>query len=702
MLRAIKFTRGVFFGSLVAMVFSLLAVVPAHATTDITVPSGQAVQFNNNIDIGTSAVPGFTQRYGLICPSCSQAVDGIVTVVGVNGGRFNVLDYTKSGSTAPINTQMSAGTAGGSVTYQVSFVLHETDDPVTMQDIYVNVTDIDSRQWAQFSGVQQYSLSSNPATKLVVQTNATNSSIPVGAYRFAETNNVASNDADQDFWAQVKYTKASSIIVTLAKGAGSAGSAVFGVSFNAASWTTTPTPVIVTPSTYALSYDVNSGTGGSVPSSQTTNGSGNVTVSGNTGSLTKPGYVFDGWNTLPDGNGVSYGSGDVITPTADMTLYAQWKPNFPQMQVVKQQKTVDPVLNGSPATVDYDVTVKNVGNVPLTNINITDNITNATLSGAPTCSSSLPVATLNPGSSFVCTYTATPVALGNITNTAVVSSDQLPNQTSNTVTTIVSGTHDLQVYKIQTSVNPEQAGETVTFNVVVFNAGSNSQANVNVTDANGTVGICTPAIPVGTLAAGASITCPVTHVVSQDEIDAGVYTNTAVATSTHFNSGVSSNTVTVRFLQFAALDLEKAQNSEAPSKVGDVIVYDILATNKGNIELTNFTITDPGADPGSIDCGVSMPTTMQPGTQLSCVARHTITKADIATKSFTNIAYATSTQLSQQASNGVTTDLSALAATGSSPEAASLFGVMATLSTLSGIALIVLRKRMKAVASPRL
>lgn len=694
MIDAIKVARGVCISAIVAIMISLLSALPARATTDITVPSGQAVQFNNTIDIGTSAVPGFTQRYGLICPSCSAAIDGIVTAIGVNGGRFNVLDYTKSGSTAPINTQMSAGTAGGSVTYQVSFVLHGTDDPVTMQDIYVNVTDIDSRQWAQFSGVQQYSLSSNPATKLVVQTNATNSSIPVGAYRFAETNNIASNDSDQDFWAQVKYTKASSIIVTIAKGAGSAGSAVFGVSFNAAAWSTVPTPVIVTPSTYTLSYDANTGTGGAVPPSQTTNGSGNVTVVGNTGSLTKPGYVFDGWNTLPDGNGVSYGSSDVLTPTADTTLYAIWKPNFPQMQVTKQQTTVDPVLNGSPATVSYDVTVKNVGNVPLTNINITDNITNATLSGSPTCSSSLPVATLTPGSSFVCTYTATPLALGNITNSAVVSSDQLPNQTSNTVTTIVSGTHDLQIYKLQTSVNPEQAGETVTFNVIAFNAGSNSQSNVNITDANGTVGTCSPTIPAGTLAAGASITCPVTHVVTQDEIDAGVYTNTAVATSTHFSSGVNSNTVTVRFLQFAALDLEKAQNSEAPSKVGDVIVYDILATNKGNIELTNLTITDPGADAGSLDCGVSIPTTLQPGTQLSCVARHTITKADFATQSFTNVAYASSTELSQQASNPVTTDLSSLANTGTEEWNKPLTG-LAIVASVSGVILVVLRRRVQ-------
>lgn len=694
MLRAIRLTRGIFITAVVAMLATMLSLSPASAATTNVNASGNPVVFNNTVDIGTSAVPGFSQRYGLICPTCGTDIDGIVTAIGVNGGRFNVLDYTKSGSTAPINTQMSAPSAGGSVTYQVAFVLHGTDDPVTMENIFVNVTDIDSRQWAQFSGVQQYSLSSSPATKLAVQTNATNSSIPVGAYRFAETNGVASNDADQDFWAQVKYTKASSITVTLAKGAGSAGSAVFGVSFNVAPWTVTPTPVVVTPSTYTLNYDANTGTGGSVPGSQTTDGSGNVSVVGNTGSLTKPGYVFDGWNTLPDGNGVGYAASDVITPTADMTLYAQWKPNFPQMQVTKVQKTVDPMYGSSPNTVDYDVTVKNVGNVSLTNINVTDNITNATVA-LQSCSSSLPVATLAPGSSFVCTYRATTIATGTITNSAVVTSDQLPSQTSNTVTTLVAGTDDLQVYKIPTSVNPEQAGETVTFNVVVFNAGSNSQSNVSVSDANGTVGTCTPTIPASSLAAGASITCPVTHVVTQAEIDAGVYTNTAVATSGHFSSGVTSNTVTVRFLQYAAFDLEKAQNSAAPSMVGDVILYDILATNKGNVDLTNFTVTDPGADAGSIDCGVSMPTTLSPGNQLSCTASHTITKADFAARTFTNIAYASSSQVSEQASNAVSTDLSTLANTNAPTAGLQLMAGTAVVAALSGVMLVFLRRRVQ-------
>lgn len=695
MLRSIKYIRAVFVVAILGLVASFVAVSPASAVPPNPVVPSSGLQFSNTIDIGSNAVPGFTQRYGNIVTIGGVSFDGIVTVLGTNGGRFNVLDYTKSGSTAPINTQMSAPTTGGSVSYQVAFVYHGTDDPVTLRDIYVNVTDIDSRQWAQFSGVQQYSLSSSPATKLVVQTNATNSSIPVGAYRFAETNNISSNDADQDFWAQVKYDQASSIIVTLAKGAGTAGSAVFGVSFIQATWTNTPSTTVITPSVYTLSYDANGGTGGSVPNSATTSGAQNtVSVVGNTGSLTKPGYVFDGWNTLPEGNGVTWEPNAVMTPTADTTLYAMWKPNFPQMQVTKVQYSIDPTYPSvSSNQVLYEVTVKNVGNVPLTNVTMQDpGSTFVSCAGSPTW----PIASLAVGVSVTCTYSITATSTADIVNTAYATSDQLGTVNSNTVTTKVNGTNDMQVSKIQTSTNPEQAGEVVTFDVILHNVGSLTQTNVVLTDPNATFtsSDCDNPMP-ATVATGGHITCHVIHVVTQDEIDAGVYTNTAQATSTFFTTPVLSNTVTVRFLQFSALDLEKAQNSETPSQIGDVILYDILATNRGNTELTNLTVTDPGADAGSVNCGVNLPTTLAPGEQLSCTANHTVTKADFKAKSFTNIAYASTSQLGEQASNAVTTDLSALADTGGPTTHVEIVTIFAVIAGLSGVLLLILRRRVK-------
>lgn len=41
-------------------------------------------------------------------------------------------------------------------------------------------------------------------------------------------------------------------------------------------------------------------------------------------SFSNPGYTFVGWNTEPDGSGVSYGDGASYSFSADLSLYAQW------------------------------------------------------------------------------------------------------------------------------------------------------------------------------------------------------------------------------------------------------------------------------------------------------------------------------------------------------------------------------------------
>jgi len=41
--------------------------------------------------------------------------------------------------------------------------------------------------------------------------------------------------------------------------------------------------------------------------------------------FTRPGYIFTGWNTQPNGSGTSYQPGQTVTANMDYTLYAQWK-----------------------------------------------------------------------------------------------------------------------------------------------------------------------------------------------------------------------------------------------------------------------------------------------------------------------------------------------------------------------------------------
>lgn len=77
---------------------------------------------------------------------------------------------------------------------------------------------------------------------------------------------------------------------------------------------------------YTVTYGANGATGGTVPVDSNTYFHGQtVTVLGNSGSLTKTGYSFGGWNTASDGSGTSYSPADTFTmPAGNVTLYAQW------------------------------------------------------------------------------------------------------------------------------------------------------------------------------------------------------------------------------------------------------------------------------------------------------------------------------------------------------------------------------------------
>ena len=74
---------------------------------------------------------------------------------------------------------------------------------------------------------------------------------------------------------------------------------------------------------YAITYDANGATSGTVPATQT-GLAGNATVSANTGSLALTGYNFAGWNTLANGTGTNYAAAATINSNADVTLYAKW------------------------------------------------------------------------------------------------------------------------------------------------------------------------------------------------------------------------------------------------------------------------------------------------------------------------------------------------------------------------------------------
>jgi uncharacterized repeat protein (TIGR02543 family) len=77
------------------------------------------------------------------------------------------------------------------------------------------------------------------------------------------------------------------------------------------------------PNKYTVTYDSNGGSG-SIAADTVYYGSSYTTKSN---SFERTGYTFNGWNTKSDGKGTSYSAGGSISNiSANITLYAQWKP----------------------------------------------------------------------------------------------------------------------------------------------------------------------------------------------------------------------------------------------------------------------------------------------------------------------------------------------------------------------------------------
>ncbi len=85
---------------------------------------------------------------------------------------------------------------------------------------------------------------------------------------------------------------------------------------------------------YAVTYrNTTANTTGSVPVDSTQYAANaTVTVMGNTGSLSWPGFTFTGWNTADygsdggGGGGTFYAPGATFTITSNVVLYGTWNP----------------------------------------------------------------------------------------------------------------------------------------------------------------------------------------------------------------------------------------------------------------------------------------------------------------------------------------------------------------------------------------
>ena len=133
-----------------------------------------------------------------------------------------------------------------------------------------------------------------------------------------------------------------------------------GVRSSTGSWTGATVTASATVSIPALTpatitFNANDGSG-TVPSAISTYVGVANTIPSN--SLTRPGYTFNGWNTASDGSGTAYATGSTITPTGDVTLYAQWKTTYvkPEIQNLLAFRTANDSGGASPTVTSTGTT----------------------------------------------------------------------------------------------------------------------------------------------------------------------------------------------------------------------------------------------------------------------------------------------------------------------------------------------------------
>ena len=111
---------------------------------------------------------------------------------------------------------------------------------------------------------------------------------------------------------------------------------------------------------------------------------------------------------------------------------------------------------------------------------------------------------------------------------------------------------------------------------------------------------------------GDVLTCQASYTATTADFDAGAITNTAsVDGATALGQRVpASASFTVTTDQSPQVSLVKQADRTTVSRVGDTITYTVVATNTGNVSVTDFNILDTLPGLTQLGCTRPMPATL--------------------------------------------------------------------------------------------
>ena len=292
----------------------------------------------------------------------------------------------------------------------------------------------------------------------------------------------------------------------------------------------------------------------------------------------------------------------------------------------------------------FTVTATNTGNVQLNNVVVQDPLTTP---NSATC----PVVAPGGTCALVGTYTvtATDVTNGAISNTGRATSNEFCGDGctyfSASLRTPVFASSALSLTKVLTNnadnddsgnVTP---GDVLTFTVTATNTGNTTLTNVQVNDplTAPNSASCASIAPAGTCVLVG------TYTVTANDAKNGAVSNTGSAKSDQ----TPSQSVTVRTpvasnrsLQVSKTLLRNADGDHSNSvTLGDVLTFQVTATNNGNVPLTHVQVSDPLTSPNSKTCP-----NLAVGASCVLTGTYTVTATDVSNGAINNTGSATANE----------------------------------------------------------
>jgi uncharacterized repeat protein (TIGR01451 family) len=365
-------------------------------------------------------------------------------------------------------------------------------------------------------------------------------------------------------------------------------------------------------------------------------------------------------------------------PMAEGSVDHPLAPAAPSVAIIKElfpDPAADPAFDAVGDTVSFRMRVTNNGNMTLTSVAVTDSLV------AGTCT----VGPLVPGATdatCLFDYVATQADLdaGEIVNTATATATAIdPAATvplgtdtltspgpgfAPELTVIKDGVLDLGADGIAT------VGDLITYTITTSNTGNVTVNDISITDPSADVGSITYAAAddadsdqdIDSLAPMTSATVTATHALTQPDIDAGFFNNSATATGADPSGATVSDTsdsgnpadgagtddpTRTDIPRATGLTVVKTPSAAVNVPVGTTITYSYLVTNTGNVTLTDIQLVDDHTSAsGTVELpilGAGVIVSLAPNTSVTLTATYVVTQADIdAGVPLTNIVNATS------------------------------------------------------------